>query len=181
MRKNAKTMSDEEFKYGVDQNFMTVLNNGQEVEVCEDGKEKMVTKDNIEEYIQLVLKTRFAEGKEQIAWIREGIQLILDTNIMSMLNWEEVEIRSSGDKTVDITTLKNITIYQGCNSTDKIIEMFWEMFEEFSEEDRQKYLKFVWGRSRLPSDCSQLRYKHTIYVMSHKPDGILPEAHTCFF
>ena len=174
-------MSDEEFKYGVDQNFMTVLNNGQEVEVCEDGKEKMVTKDNIEEYIQLVLKTRFAEGKEQIALIREGIQLILDTNIMSMLNWEEVEIRSSGDKTVDITTLKNITIYQGCNSTDKIIEMFWEMFEEFSEEDRQKYLKFVWGRSRLPSDCSQLRYKHTIYVMSHKPDGILPEAHTCFF
>lgn len=73
MRKNAKRMSDEDFKYGVDQNFTTVLNNGQEVEVCEDGKEKMVTKTNLEEYISLVLKTRFDEGKEQISWIREGI------------------------------------------------------------------------------------------------------------
>jgi hypothetical protein len=83
--------------------------NGQEVELCENGKEKSVTKENYEEFIKLLLRKRFDEGKEQMVWIKEGVKLIIDFNIMSMLNWEEVEVRSAGEKIVDIEVLKSIT------------------------------------------------------------------------
>lgn len=49
-----------------------------------------------------------------------------------------------------------------------------------SEEDKALYLKYVWGRQRLPSDLTNLRYKHTLYFCGGDP-GSLPKAHTCFF
>mmetsp|Transcript_42356 Transcript_42356/g.49358 ORF Transcript_42356/g.49358 Transcript_42356/m.49358 type:complete len:89 (+) Transcript_42356:4033-4299(+) len=47
------------------------------------------------------------------------------------------------------------------------------------------YLKFVWGRSRLPPPDSPGIQNHTIYLMyagqytDH--NAVLPQAHTCFF
>lgn len=67
-------------------------------------------------------------------------------------------------KTVDVEKLKSITEYHSCNADTKVIKMFWKVFEEISDEDKTLYLKFVWGRSRMPFDCSKLRYKHTIQV-----------------
>jgi E3 ubiquitin-protein ligase HERC1 len=55
------------------------------------------------------------------------------------------------------------------------------MFEEFTQEERAKYLQFIWGRNKLPSDCSNLEYKHQLrYYSSHTTDK-LPLTHTCFF
>ena len=50
-----------------------------------------------------------------------------------------------------------------------------------SEEDKSLYLRFVWGRSRLPSELNNLRYKHSICFYEDYGDSRLPEAHTCFF
>jgi E3 ubiquitin-protein ligase HERC2 len=59
--------------------------------------------------------------------------------------------------------------------------MFWNVLSAMTEEHKQMYLKFVWGRQRLPSDCSGLRYKHSISFESHRGDTALPVSHTCFF
>ena len=59
--------------------------------------------------------------------------------------------------------------------------MFWTMFEKFTQEERSKYLKFVWGRSKLPSNLEDLTYKHEVHVYDHLGAEALPEAHTCFF
>lgn len=60
--KHASKYTDEEFEVIVEQNFTTVLNSGKEVELCPDGKEKMVTKSNLDDFIKLLLKARFEEG-----------------------------------------------------------------------------------------------------------------------
>ena len=60
--------------------------------------------------------------------------------------------------------------------------MFWRVFEErFTEEERQLYLKFVWGRTRLPIDLTNLSYKHEIRYMTSLGRNAFPKAHTCFF
>jgi E3 ubiquitin-protein ligase HERC1 len=59
--------------------------------------------------------------------------------------------------------------------------MFWRVFESLTEEERTLYLKFVWGRSRLPFETDGLRDSHTLTFYSDKGDKDLPEAHTCFF
>lgn len=51
----------------------------------------------------------------------------------------------------------------------------------FTEEERQAYLKFVWGRTRLPVELSTISYKHEIRLMSRLSVASLPLSHTCFF
>ena len=47
--------------------------------------------------------------------------------------------------------------------------------------ERTAYLKFVWGRSRLPVDLSNLNYKHQVRLMTGMNNNAFPQAHTCFF
>lgn len=65
MRQYSSSLTDEEFEATIDQNFTTVLSNGDEVVLCEGGEEKMIKKDNIEEFIALVVKARSSEAFEQ--------------------------------------------------------------------------------------------------------------------
>ena len=47
----------------------------------------------------------------------------------------------------------------------------------FSQEERAKYLRFVWGRSRLSEESG---VQHTINLMRGMDDQH-PQAHTCSF
>lgn len=105
---------------------------------------------------------------------------IVPRSTFNMLDWEEIEIRAVGEKTVDPEKLKKITTYCSCSENSPIVKLFWQVFEEMSEEDKALYLKYVWGRQRLPSDLKNLRNQHTIYHCRGDPEA-LPKAHTCFF
>jgi hypothetical protein len=63
-----------------------------------------------------------------------------------------------------------------------LVRNFWEVVVEMSEEDRVKYLKFVWARSRLPLNAQGFSRRHRISLLrKDHPDRYLPVAHTCFF
>ena len=51
----------------------------------------------------------------------------------------------------------------------------------FDDDQRQLYLKFVWGRSRLPIDLKNMGRSHRIDFSSHMDKTGFPHAHTCFF
>lgn len=50
-----------------------------------------------------------------------------------------------------------------------------------SEDDKQLYLKFVNGRSKLPTDPSTFRKHKISRGPKNNADGRLPLSHTCFF
>ena len=58
------------------------------------------------------------------------------------------------------------------------MEWFWEVLNEMEEDDKQKYLKFVNGRAKLPTNPQDGR-QHTINPGGYHDE--LPQAHTCFF
>ena len=76
MQSYSSSLSDADFESGVDQNFSTVLSNGDEVELCENGQDRKVTKESIDEFIGLVLKARFTEGNQQLEAIQEGLDQV---------------------------------------------------------------------------------------------------------
>jgi hypothetical protein len=85
---------------------------------------------------------------------------------------------------MDIELLKKMTSYEGCSSSDQHIQFFWElMSKRFDDIERSKFLKFVWGRSRLPvraSDFGSARFKIQLLHRAN-PDNSMPISHTCFF
>lgn len=143
-----------------------------------------MTKENLTEYIDLVLKTRFNESKEQLAAMREGIKLVFTPEllpVLSIMDWEQVESRACGQKTIEIDKLKSITRYSGATEDSAIIKRFWRVLTAFDDDQRQMYLKFVWGRSRLPIDVKQMGQRHSVDVCRHMDKTGFPQAHTCFF
>lgn len=53
------------------------------------------------------------------------------------------------------------------------------MFRGFSNKDRSQFLRFAWGRSRLPKSNPWPRSFKIKY--NEAGDEMLPTAHTCFF
>lgn len=139
--------------------FVTYLTNGVQVELCPGGKDMPVTHSNYKNYIDLVKKVKLSEGCKQMEWIKEGINEIVDLKIMMLLTWEQLESRACGVKTIQTEHFKSITKYN-VDKDHAMVKMFWKMFESFTQEERAMYLRFVWGRNRLPFDCSRLKDPH---------------------
>lgn len=180
LEKHANKYKPEEFDAVVDETFTTVLSSQKTVPLCPDGENKKVTHENYQEFIALTIKARQAEASNQMKWLKEGISEIIDLNILTFLNWDEIEKRACGGE-IETEVLKSISEYRDCSVDSTIIKWFWKMFDSFSQEDRKAYLKFVWGRSKIPVDTSNLYYKHRISVYSHWNENALPKSHTCFF
>ena len=55
---------------------------------------------------------------------------------------------------------------------------------EFSEEQLISFLKFTWGRTRLPSTASEFTQSNLFTIAKltvNNPDSHFPLAHTCYF
>jgi E3 ubiquitin-protein ligase HERC2 len=82
---------------------------------------------------------------------------------------------------VNIDILMEMTNYEGIDSTANHVKWFWEVLREVTPKDRQLFLRFVWGRSRLPQGKNFKRFKLTALNKGGNEDGYLPVSHTCFF
>ena len=176
------TNDEESFLPFTEYKFTTNLTNGTEVELCENGSNKNLSLKNKKEFIELLLKARLNEGNAQIQSIRNGLEEVIPFGILKLLSWNELEMLVCGKPILDIELLKENTQYSGCSLNDKLIQNFWKCLEEFSAEERASYLRFVWGRSRLPLTSKDFPMQHRISIKSHNnPDMALPTSHTCFF
>ncbi len=72
-----------------------------------------------------------------------------------------MEELACGEPTVNLEALIKNTEYQNYTENDIVIKNFWTVLESFTNEERVSYLKYVWGRSRLP-DYNIFPYIHVI-------------------
>ena len=172
----------DQFTLYSDYKFTTILSNGSEVPIIENGRNIDLTLENKKNYIELVEQTRLNEGQIQIDSIRNGLEQVIPVGILKLISWNELEMLVCGKPILDIELLKENTLYRGCNESDEIVQYFWKCLEEFTAEERAMYLRFVWGRSRLPLTSKDFPMKHRVEMLHHSnPDVALPQSHTCFF
>lgn len=54
--------------------------------------------------------------------------------------------------------------------------------QQFSHEERQLFMRFTWGRSRLPLTLEGFTQRFRLQRFNKSPpDNYFPVAHTCFF
>lgn len=185
LEKTMKSVDEETFNSYSSDMMTTKLSNGEEVDLVPGGSSKVIKHKDIVEFIKLSLEARFKESDKQMQAIRKGFEIIFPTTVMGILTWREVEYRIIGPTEIDIDQLKKITSYSCCSETDEYVQRFWRVFEDFTQEERSMYLKFAWGRSRLPPPEACKNARHTIYLFDSgrypDHDKVLPQAHTCFF
>ena len=75
--------------------------------------------------------------------------------------------------------LKKHTVYIGWSESHPVVQRFWRVMAQLSNKDRSQFLRFAWGRSRLPKTSNWPRPFKLTY--SKAGDELLPVSHTCFF
>ena len=87
---------------------------------------------------------------------------------------------------VDLNLLKLCTKYEGFTEESTSVQLLWQALESFNHDERSLFLRFVWGRSRLPLLVSDFESKFLVRRLRMRsaatdPNDALPVSHTCFF
>eukprot|EP00927_Polykrikos_kofoidii_P002886 TRINITY_DN11153_c2_g1_i1.p1 TRINITY_DN11153_c2_g1~~TRINITY_DN11153_c2_g1_i1.p1 ORF type:complete len:2849 (+),score=400.83 TRINITY_DN11153_c2_g1_i1:249-8549(+) len=155
---------------------------GNEVPLCEGGSQKRVSFDNAEEFGRKVLEFRTTEASAQVECILAGLATVIPVGCLSLWSFRDLEFRVCGDPRVDIALMKARVIYESCSPEETRVQWLWAALESFSQQDRQCFIRFCWGRSRLPPEGSPIWGDgFRVCGASDLPDDGLPRAHTCFF
>ncbi|OII74634.1 large protein with a SPRY domain and HECT domain [Cryptosporidium ubiquitum] len=145
----------EEF-YSLDLCWSCLNINGEVVELKLGGERLPVGIDEIGEYCRLFKEYKLErEFLHATNCIRKGITEIIPENVLELQTHEELEKLVCGNPSIDVELLKQHTKYTGYSSSDQIISWFWDIISEMSVLQQQMFLRFVWGRSRLPSKGAQ--------------------------
>jgi hypothetical protein len=174
-------LTSENFSMVYDEKFTTKNSAGEEVEVVPGGKEIQVTFENSKEFSALALENRLNESNKIYEVIREGLSAVVPVDYLNLMSFKQFETLVCGAPDVDIDILKENTDYEGCAVSDQHIVYFWEVLKAFAPRERTLFLKFVWGRTKLPSGKDWRHMKVTRLNPSGPVNNYMPISHTCFF
>lgn len=150
--------------------YNTVRSDGENVPLLEDS-ESLVTYEERLEYCKLVKEVKMKEFRAQTGAIRSGLTTVVPGEVLQLLTWQELETRVSGNPEISIEDLKKSTRYNGgLRESSPKVERMWNALEQFSNDERSRFLRFITGRRRLP--C-------TIFIDSSSSNSKLPSSSTC--
>nr|XP_022903495.1 E3 ubiquitin-protein ligase HERC2 isoform X1 [Onthophagus taurus] len=154
------------------------------IDVPLSNRYKRITHENRLEYVKLALQFRLREFDEQVRAVRDGMSKVVPVPLLSLFSAYELETMVCGSPDIPLTLMKSVATYKGIDSSASLIHWFWEVMEEFSNQERSLFLRFVWGRTRLPRTIADFRGRDFVIQVLDKynpPDHFLPESYTCFF
>ena len=157
---------------------VVVNNAGEEKELFRGADTIPVTSENYIKYVELCQRYRIDELKDS-ACHRTGMSTIVPVGMLNLWTWEELELNVCGKKGFDIELLKEHTD-QGVIRKQLAISRILQSLENLDEEERENFLRFCWGRSRLPVAKDGWTHKFAVHPKSGD-DNALPTGHTCFF
>uniref|UniRef100_A0A669B1P6 E3 ubiquitin-protein ligase HERC2 n=1 Tax=Oreochromis niloticus TaxID=8128 RepID=A0A669B1P6_ORENI len=155
---------------------------GQDIQLS--SKYSHITLENRAEYVRLAINYRLHEFDEQVSAVREGMARVVPVPLLSLFTGYELETMVCGSPDIPLHLLKSVATYKGVEPTAPLIQWFWDVMESFSNTERSLFLRFVWGRTRLPRTIADFRGRDFVVQVLDKynpPDHFLPESYTCFF
>uniref|UniRef100_UPI00358FCF6D E3 ubiquitin-protein ligase HERC2 n=1 Tax=Myxine glutinosa TaxID=7769 RepID=UPI00358FCF6D len=155
---------------------------GQDVPLS--SRHSHITLDNRDEFVRLAINYRLHEFDEQVAAVREGMARVIPVPLLSLFTGYELETMVCGSPDIPLHLLKSVATYKAVEPGSPLIQWFWDVMESFSNTERSLFLRFVWGRTRLPRTIADFRGRDFVIQVLDKynpPDHFLPESYTCFF
>lgn len=175
-------VTKENFDEVIGHRWATSLSSGRTVVLRRGGAAQPVSWEDKEAYADAALEVHLHEWDRQVDAIHKGLASVVPRRLLSLMTPTEFEALVCGSPEVDLELLKKHTRYNGCKVTDPHIRIFWKVLKDFSQEERSLFLRFAWGRSRLPI-ASNFTDAMTIQAFNAEgnDDDYLPKSHTCFF
>jgi E3 ubiquitin-protein ligase HACE1 len=161
----------------------------------EGGSEEVVSKDNLEEYLQLWVEHRIVGAiRKQTEHFRAGLGVILNDEVREKFckscTVAELQMIVCGTDSIDIEDWQANTVYRGgFSATSPTVEWFWSIIKGLDQQERAAVLTFSTGSPRVPAAgfANLMGYNGTLaqFTLELADSGIdgstrLPTAATCF-
>ena len=82
---------------------------------------------------------------------------VVPVPLLSLFTGFELETMVCGSPDIPLHLLKSVATYKGVEANSPLVIWFWEVMEEFGNSERSLFLRFVWGRTRLPRSIADFR------------------------
>uniref|UniRef100_A0A8C0NVE3 HECT-type E3 ubiquitin transferase n=1 Tax=Canis lupus familiaris TaxID=9615 RepID=A0A8C0NVE3_CANLF len=153
---------------------------GKMVPIIPGGNSIPLTFSNRKEYVERAIEYRLHEMDRQVAAVREGMSWIVPVPLLSLLTAKQLEQMVCGMPEISVEVLKKVVRYREVDEQHQLVQWFWHTLEEFSNEERVLFMRFVSGRSRLPANTADISQRFQIMKVD-RPYDSLPTSQTCFF
>ncbi|CAG9773088.1 unnamed protein product [Ceutorhynchus assimilis] len=153
---------------------------GKLVPIVHGGKNIALTFENRAQYYEQAVKYRLQEFDLQIAAIKEGMSGVIPVPLLSLMTSDYLEQLVCGMSVISITVLKKIVRYRELDEESQLVKWLWNILENFTDNERVSFMRFVSGRSRLPANLADLSQRFQVMKVDKAMNG-LPTAQTCFF
>jgi E3 ubiquitin-protein ligase HUWE1 len=156
------------------------------IDLIENGRNILVTEENKQEYVQLVVEYRLTGSvQEQLENFLKGFHDIIPAELVSIFTEQELELLISGLPDINVDDWKANTEYHNYSVSSPQIQWFWRAVRSFDKEEQAKLLQFVTGTSKVPlNGFKELEGMNGFSRFNiHKDYGNkerLPSSHTCF-
>nr|XP_057932867.1 probable E3 ubiquitin-protein ligase HERC1 isoform X5 [Doryrhamphus excisus] len=153
---------------------------GKMVPIIPGGNSIPLTFSNRKEYVERAIEYRLHEIDRQVAAVREGMSWIVPVPLLSLLTAKQLEQMVCGMPEICCDVLKKVVRYREVDEQHSLVQWFWQTLDEFSNEERVLFMRFVSGRSRLPANTADISQRFQIMKVD-RPYDSLPTSQTCFF
>jgi E3 ubiquitin-protein ligase TRIP12 len=158
-----------------------------EIELKPDGKQCMLSTENIEEYINLVSSSTLLQTSQALAF-RQGFETLVPISAIELFNCDEIEELLCGQsgslwKMADLQ--ENIKPAYGYTANSPVFHNLLITMTEFTSPEQKSFLQFITGSPRLPvGGFAALSPKLTVVrkepsLPGMHPDEYLPSVMTC--
>jgi E3 ubiquitin-protein ligase HERC1 len=122
---------------------------------------------------------RLHECDAQAAALRAGLAEVVPLEALVLCSAEEIERLVCGEPDWSVDALRARAEVRAADP--RAVGFLWEVLREMSRDERELFLLFVWGRSRMPASDPTHRFVVDTQHVRGDPDQHLPLAATCFF
>nr|XP_040019686.1 probable E3 ubiquitin-protein ligase HERC4 isoform X1 [Gasterosteus aculeatus aculeatus] len=157
-----------------------------EVDLDTKNPGKPLTGQNKKEFVEAYVNHAFNTSVEGVFQeFKQGFFKVCHQDLVKLFQPKELQEVLVGKDFHDWAKLKQNTGYEGVYRTTPphpTIQMFWEVFDELTEDQRRAFLWFVTGSERVPT-LGLDKIKMTIKVKEVEDlcyDEYYPQTHTCF-
>jgi hypothetical protein len=160
--------------------FSVQGSDGSAIELVPGGETTPVTtREDSRRWAMLALRRRVTEFDAQLQAMRVGLLGVIPQRAVRLCSWSELEEFVCGDARIDVELLLEHTELDGYSMSDRPVRLLFRCLRGMHRVDRARFIRFVWGRSRLPRGNSWAR---PFKITRHFGDeSALPVAHSCFF
>lgn len=158
------------------------------IEGGRDG-DVVVTSKNISAYAERVMDGFFGSGvRAQLCAFKAGFDRVLPMESLQVLSLAALEdlVCGSQDAAWDAQTILDSAKFEhGYSRTSRVVQLLAQVMEEFSEDDRKHFVRFLTGSPRLPAGgFAALNPRFTLSKKAadspQEADKYLPSVNCCF-